>query len=257
MNGVSFLNGKDAEDKKAKFCEVLGPGFCRECSREGSRNENREEVYEIFWSPKSCQRDFVSETPLYDAVSHREYCPATGFDLDIDSRQKFMRLHNFNKAPKYFINPSDGMEGSVERPEPREATTEPDDSADNSVNRDLSVMPGSDESTLFFRKISKTAESLRYLCKMNRISKHSQRSSSNAGEGTKGVDPGALRSGSSKEANAGASFRRLPIEPPLLTVDFANSIMNPEATKEQLEAALYGTTTLNITACEPSSHGWE
>ena len=245
---------KDMSGRQSKFCEILGPGFCRECTREGSRKDNKEEIHELFW-PKGLP-DYRSKTPLYDIIIRRETSLVSG-EFDLKSRGIFARLHNFNRTPEYFINPSDGMGTTVtsDRPESPGSAGSTDNFENSSID---SLSEEENETTRFFQSLSDTATSLRSMCSLNRSRGNSPSCSytdSRQGSGFSSRRRSGRGSRSrSEKVKRETAFSRLPVEPPLIAIDFANSIMNPANQQaDQLEASLYGTATtqLNPTMCLP------
>ena len=186
--------------KGRQFCEIMGSKYCHQCIKGRKRQELDLEISS--YTPEiaeSIKKTSVSETAF--ATIHK---PSVAFP---SHRNCFVRLHNLNNTSEYYINPIDGIKPNLV-----------------SSCQKL-VLDGSLQGT-FVHRDKKVREA------NQETAIHDQ----NQWLRVPGIDPGTLRRNDEtlarKKRRTGTvkrkfvTFNGLPIEPPLITVDLSNQIMN-------------------------------
>lgn len=186
--------------KGRQFCEIMGSKYCHQCIKERKRQELDLEISSC--TPEiaeSIKKTSFSETAI--AAIHK---PSVAFP---SHRNCFVRLHNLNNTSEYYINPMDGIKPNLV-----------------SSCKKL-VFDGPLQGTFVYRD-----EKVREANQETAI--HGQ----NQWLRVPRTDPGTLRRKDEtlarKKWRTGTikrkfvTFNGLPIEPPLITVDLSNQIMN-------------------------------
>ena len=186
--------------KGRQFCEIMGSKYCYQCIKTRKRQELDYEISSC--APgiaESIKKTSFSETAI--AAIHR---PSVAFPSD---RNCFVRLHSFNNTSGYYINPIDGIKPIL------------------LLSRQKLVSDGPLQGTFVHNN-----EKVRLANQETAI--HSQ----NQWLRVPGTDPGTLQRKdvtlAGKKQRIGmvkrkfVTFNGLPIEPPLITVDLSNHIMN-------------------------------
>lgn len=170
-----------------EFCEIMGPRYCNLCIKTNKRKENDEEVISALGISEN--HGFASS--LRETILHIRQSPTLAFSTD---RKLFSRLHNFNSNSEYYINPTDGIGTESSRVMSSDGDREKPLSGQGTQNS-LQV-PESENCA--------TSQGIQGILNKKRRKK--------------GV--------SGKLKRKFVTFNGLPIEPPLITVDLSNQIMN-------------------------------
>ena len=195
-----------------QFCEIMGSKYCHQCIRASRKKDLDEQV--------SCASS-VSEnnqTSFSDTVLHARHSPSMAPPNDT---KWFTRLHNLNSV--FYINPLDDMRTNLVSSR-RNLTCGSSSLVPlkEECDRNLEIQLGNHDKTtqnhLLFhipRHDKDTAQKLE-----ESLSRKKRK----------------LRAVSSKRKFV--TFNGLPIEPPLITVDLSNQIMNHTAVND-FELTLY------------------
>lgn len=172
-----------------EFCEIMGRGYCTTCIKTNRRKENDEEVINALGT--SVTERFAS---LFgDTILRIKRSPTLASST---GRELFNRLNNFNSNSEYYVNPTNGI-----RSETLQVISD-----DRDYERQL---PGQSKSSVLQATGSESPNYASSQGVLGTVSKKRRR---------KGV--------SGKTRRQFRTFNGLPIEPPLITVDLSNQIMN-------------------------------
>ena len=184
------------EENGKTFCEIMGSRYCTQCIKTSRQKEIDEEVT----SALGIQSENGGGSSSFgDTFFHiTQGSPTLAFSND---RRLFTRLHNLNSNSDYYINPTNGTETAL-------ASTQ-----------EIPCESGSSQVTLndHDKNMHATSQSTPNYLQI---------------PGVKQTKQGSL--GKKRRKNGGTgkmkrkfvTFNGLPIEPPLITVDLSNQIMN-------------------------------
>lgn len=175
--------------KGRQFCEIMGSSYCHQCIRASRRQDSEEEV--------SC---FLGN----DSTMHTRKRPSLAFP---NNRNWFVRLNNLNSISDYYINPMDGVRTNFVSSRQKIACVSSSQETFDDCDRKLQVVNQDATTQNHWLRPRGTAQGT------------SQRIDGNL-------------SGKNRETRTVQmkrkfiTFTGLPTEPPLITVDLSNQIMN-------------------------------
>ena len=188
-----------------QFCEIMGSKYCHEFIREKRTKDIEEEVFRALGISQNMNEASLSDTILY---MRREGPQAmrspSSMAIRPNDRKWFVRLHNFNSNSEYYISPVDGIKTNL-APSCQTPTFE---------GRSVPIETREREIQEVWNQTKPTQNEF-LLVPEN-------------GQGTEQMFERSLnrKMGTANSKRKFVTFKGLPIEPPLITVDFSNQIMN-------------------------------
>ena len=189
--------------KGRQFCEIMGSKYCYKCIRITRRDLHR--------GLNSCTlgiSDDTGKTSFNDAVINRIQCPTTAIP---NTRNCFLRLHNMNLMSEYYINPMDDIRTNSSLP-PRKLAF--DNATPLNVVKQKAQEVYQESAYGAFLQVCDTDPGS--LQKKDWTSKRKKRITGTVHTERKKV----------------VTFNGLPLEPPLITIDLSNQIMNHLTVKD-------------------------
>lgn len=179
------------ESNGREFCEIMGSSYCKQCIKTTRQKEVDEEVASALdVSSGNGYRTLLGEN--FFAIRQRQRQSHTSaFPSD---RRLFIRLHNLNSnSAEYYINPTNGIETA-------KISVYESGSSLGESDRNLQL---TNQDTPSFLQVPGQEATQRSMSKKKR-----------------------KYGGTGKIKRKYVTFNGLPIEPPLITVDLSNQIMN-------------------------------
>lgn len=183
------------------FCEIMGSKYCYKCIRITRQDLGRD--------VNSCRgtlgiSDHTGKISLDDAVIARIQCPTAA--IPTDTRNWFVRLHKMNSISENYIHPMDGIRTNSSLPPQKLAF---DDGTRRNVVK-TKAQEVHQESATYGKFLQVCDTDPGSLQKKGWTSKRKKRRTGTVHTGRKKI----------------VTFNGLPIEPPLITIDLSNQIMN-------------------------------
>ena len=206
-----------------QFCEIMGSKYCHECIREKRKKDIEEEVFSALGISQNMNEASLSDTILYTTREGPQAMRSpSSMAIRPNDRKWFVRLHNFNSNSEYYINPVDGIKTNL-APSCQTATFE---------GRSVPVTTREREIHEVWNQ-TKPTQSEFLLVPEN-------------GQGAEQVFERSLNRKKRKIGTANSkrkfvTFNGLPIEPPLITVDLSNQIMNHTTPNDFIELSSCGS----------------
>ena len=173
-----------------EFCEIMGSSYCKQCIKTTRQKEIDEEVSCVLGISENGYKSLLGDNFFTSRQS-----PSLAFPSEKPpDKHLFIRLHNFNSnSAEYYINPTDGI--GTTSASTQEISYESGRSLQlaNQTTPNRLQIPGGDQETTPQRSLGKKKRK---------------------------------RGGTGKVKRKFVTFNGLPIEPPLITVDLSNQIMN-------------------------------
>ena len=190
--------------KGRQFCEIMGTKYCHQCIKASRRKDLDQEV--------SCTVDITENrmTSFSDTAIISRQSPSSSLAFPND-RNWFARLRNFNSFSEYYINPMDGIRTNL--------VSSPQKLAHDSTSHATLDQEGCERKIQIVNHNAATAQN-QFLQLPETNQDTSQRL-----EGTL-PNRRKRKTGTAKLKRKFITFNGLPIEPPLITIDLSNQIMN-------------------------------
>ena len=195
-----------------QFCEIMGSKYCHECIREKRKKDIEEEVFSALGISQNMNEASLSDTILY---MRREGPQAkrspSSMAIRPNDRKWFVHLHNFKSNSEYYINPVDGIKTNL-APSWQTAPFEGQEVWNQ-------TKPTQNEFLLVPENGHISAEQI-FERSLNRKKR---------------------KIGTANSKRKFVTFNGLPIEPPLITVDLSNQIMNHTTPNDFIELSSCGS----------------
>ena len=206
-----------------QFCEIMGSKYCHECIREKREKDIEQEVFSALSISQNMNEASLSDTILY---MRREGPQAmrspSSMAIRPNDRKWFVRLHNFNSNSEYYINPVDGIKTNL-APSCQTATFEgrsvPVESREREIREVWNQTKPTQNEFLLVPENGQGAEQV-FQWSLNRKKR---------------------KMGTANSKRKFVTFNGLPIEPPLITVDLSNQIMNHTTPNDFIELSSCGS----------------
>ena len=204
-----------------QFCEIMGSKYCHECIREKREKDIEQEVFSALSISQNMNEASLSDTILY---MRREGPQAmrspSSMAIRPNDRKLFVRLHNLNSNSEYYINPVDGIK--------------------------TNLAPSWQTATFEGRLVQTRERKIQEVWNQAKPTQNEFLLVPENGQGAEQVFEWSLNRKKRKMGTANSkrkfvTFNGLPIEPPLITVDLSNQIMNHTTPNDFIEIPSYGS----------------
>ena len=207
-----------------QFCEIMGSKYCHECIKQKRKKDIEEEVFSALGISQNMNGTSLSDTILYTKREGPQVMRSpSSMAIRPNDRKWFVRLHNFNSNSEYYINPVDGIKTNL-APSCQTATFEgrswPVETCEREIQEERinQKMPTQNE-FLLVPENGQGAEQV-FEWSLNRKKR---------------------KMGTANSKRKFMTFNGLPIEPPLITVDLSNQIMNYTTPNDFIEIPSCGS----------------
>ena len=201
-----------------QFCEIMGSKYCHECIREKRKKDIEEEVFSALGISQNMNEASLSDTILYTRREGPQGMRSpSSMAIRPNDRKWFVRLHNFNSNSEYYINPVDGIKTNL-APSWQTATFE---------GRSVPVETREREIQEVWNQTTPTQNEFLLVPENGHISAEQifERS----------FNRKKRKMGTANSKRKFVTLNGLPIEPPLITVDLSNQIMNHTTPNDFIE----------------------
>ena len=192
-----------------QFCEIMGSKYCHECTREKRKKDVEEEVFSALGISQN-----INEVSLINAILYTRREGPQGkrrsgsMVIRPNDRNWFVRLNNFNSNSEYYINSMDGIKTTLTPS--CQTTTQFEGRSVPAKTREREIQEVWNQTTPTQNEFLLVPEN---------------------GQGAEQVFERSVNRKKRKMGTANSNrkfvtFNGLPIEPPLITVDLSNQIMN-------------------------------
>ena len=207
-----------------QFCEIMGSKYCHECIREKRKKDIEEEVFSALGISQNMNEASLSDTILYTRREGPQGMRSpSSMAIRPNDRKWFVRLHNFNSNSEYYINPVDGIKTNL-APSWQTATFE---------GRSVPVETREREIQEVWNQTTPTQNEFLLVPENGHISAEQifERS----------FNKKKRKIGTANSKRKFVTLNGLPIEPPLITVDLSNQIMNHTTPNDFIELSSCGS----------------
>ena len=208
-----------------QFCEIMGAKYCHECIREKRKKDIEEEVFSALGISQNMNEASLSDTILYTRREGPQGMRSpSSMAIWPNDRKRFVRLHNFNSNSEYYINPVDGINTNLAplcQTPTFEGRSLPVESCEREIQEERinQKMPTQNEFLLVPENGHISSEKI-FERSLNRKKR---------------------KIGTANSKRKLVTFDGLPIEPPLITVDLSNQIMNHTTPNDFIELSSCGS----------------
>ena len=207
-----------------QFCEIMGSKYCHQCIREKRKKDIEEEVFSALGISQNMNGASLSNTILCTSREGPQGMRSpSSMAIRPNDRKWFVRLHNFNSNSEYYINPVDGIKTNL-APSWQTATFE---------GRSVPVETREREIQEVWNQTTPTQNEFLLVPENGHISAEQifERS----------LNRKKRKIGTANSKRKFVTFNGLPIEPPLITVDLSNQIMNHTTPNDFIELSSCGS----------------
>ena len=207
-----------------QFCEIMGSKYCHECIREKRKKDIEEEVFSALGISQNMNEASLSNTILCTRREGPEGMRSpSSMAIRPNDRKWFFRLHNFNSNSEYYINPVDGINTNLAPScqTPTFPRSLPVETCEREIQEE--------------RIKQKTPTQNEFLL----VPENGHISAEQTFE--RSLNRKKRKIGTVNSKRKFVTFNGLPIEPPLITVDLSNQIMNHTTPNDFIELSSCGS----------------